>query len=323
MKKPELKSLEMTATLLELFQCWERSVRCKNIHWIASETLEQLASTDPEVWRWTIDSEQNVISQRPIVLERLFELWKHSAAVALEAKGADASVPRAFSQGAHRHLVVPVFGPQDKQLIGFVLFEETKTSITVRSSTRVKKCIEEYAFHIEFCWQYAKARAQSYMDDLTSLYNQRYLPAVFEREISRMSRHNKKFSVLFMDIDYFKRVNDTRGHWIGSRLLIEVAKVIQMCTRTCDYSFRYGGDEFVIVLVDTTPENSHKVAERIRSTIEQHEFVVGTEKLNLTVSIGLAVFPDHAKSTVELIKLADQAMYDGKRKSRNIVFLAG
>lgn len=322
MKKPELKSLEMSVTVPELFKCWESAVACKNIHWISGETLEQMASTDPQVWRWTLDSEQNVLSHKPVMLDRLFELWKHAAAMALEAKVTSQSQPRVLSHGAHQHIIVPVFGPQDGQSIGFVLFEEAD-STSAKTLAKAQKSVTEFATHIEFCWLYGRARAQSYMDDLTSLYNQRYLPAVFEREISRMSRYDKKFSVLFMDIDFFKRVNDTRGHWIGSRLLIEVAKLIKTCTRACDYSFRYGGDEFVIVLVDTTPENSHKVAERIRKTIEQHEFVVGAEKVNLTVSIGLAVFPDHAKSTVELIQLADQAMYDGKRKSRNIVFLAG
>jgi len=322
MKKPELKSLEMSVTIPELFKCWESAVACKNVHWITFDTLEQMASTDPQIWRWTLDSEQNVLSHRPVMLDRLFELWKHAAAMGLEAKATSSREPVRLSHGAHNHIIVPVFGPQESQCIGFVMFEETG-SATAKALSKAQKIVTEYATHLEFCWLYGRARAQSYMDDLTSLYNQRYLPAVFEREISRMSRHNKKFSVLFMDIDYFKRVNDTRGHWIGSRLLIEVAKLIKTCTRACDYSFRYGGDEFVIVLVDTTPENSHKVAERIRTTIEQHDFVVDSEKLNLTVSIGLAVFPDHAKSTVDLIQLADQAMYDGKRKSRNIVFLAG
>lgn len=322
MKKPELKSLEMSVTIPELFQFWQPTVACKNIHWISTDTLEQMAGTDPQVWRWTLDAEQNVFSSRPVMLDRLFELWKHAASVALEAKTNATKQSQILSHGAHTHLIVPVFGPQENQCIGFVMFEETG-HLTAKASGKVEKCVREVSAHIEFCWLYGRARAQSYMDDLTSLYNQRYLPSVFEREISRMSRHNKKFSVLFMDIDYFKRVNDTRGHWIGSRLLIEVANLIKACTRACDYSFRYGGDEFVLVLVDTTPENSHKVAERIRQTIEQHEFVVGEEKLHLTVSIGLAVFPDHAKSTVELIQLADQAMYDGKRKSRNIVFLAG
>ena len=135
-----------------------------------------------------------------------------------------------------------------------------------------------------------------------------------------MQRLDKKFSVLFLDIDYFKKVNDTSGHWIGSRLLVEVSRIILGSVRSCDYAFRYGGDEFVVVLVDTTREQGETIAERIRRAIEQHEFLIDSVSLKLTVSIGLAIFPDHAKSTVELLKLADQAMYYGKTKSRNIVF---
>ena len=97
----------------------------------------------------------------------------------------------------------------------------------------------------------------------------------------------------------------------------------QRSIRTCDYAFRYGGDEFVVVLVDTSPEQGEKIAERIRRAIEQNDFLIDGVALKLTVSIGLAIYPDHAKSTVELLKLADQAMYYGKSKSRNIVFLAG
>src|SRR6185437_8993666 len=129
-------------------------------------------------------------------------------------------------------------------------------------------------------------------------------------------------SLLFLDIDYFKMVNDGRGHWVGSKLLIELSKVLRLQVRSCDYCFRYGGDEFIVLLSGSTAENSKKVAERIRKAVESTTFSVEGHNMNLTVSIGLAAFPEHAQSASGLIQIADQAMYYGKKKSRNIVFVA-
>jgi diguanylate cyclase (GGDEF)-like protein len=320
MSKIEFSSLEMAVTVPQVFKMLAKDFSCKNMHWISKETLERLSQSDEDSWRWTLDSEQDVQSYRPVLLERLFELWKQMSPIAMQMKS---DCPEIVKTTDKNHILVPVVGPQFGRPYAFVLFEDLKGTVGKKAIKKCEKALANHAVHLEFCWQYSQARTQSYMDDLTSLYNQRYLPTVFDREIQRMGRLNKKFSVLFMDIDFFKRINDTRGHWIGSKLLIEVAKVIKAHTRACDCSFRYGGDEFLTVLVDSSPENSHKVAERIRAAVEQTDFVIEGETMKLTLSIGLAVFPDHAKSTVELIKLADQAMYYGKRKSRNIVFLAG
>jgi diguanylate cyclase (GGDEF)-like protein len=308
MKKPALNSIEMSVTIPQVFKVWAEEFKCKNIHWISREMLDRLVHSDPETWRWTLDSENEVQSYRPVLLDRLFELWRKVAPVALAMK---TDCGESVSSTDKTHVIVPVVGPQSGRPFALVLFEDVKGRASMATLSKFEKGVARYAAHLEFCWQYSQVRTQSYIDDLTSLYNQRYLPAVFEREIARMGRLNKKFSVLFMDIDYFKRINDTRGHWVGSKLLIEVAKVIKSHTRACDCSFRYGGDEFLTVLVDSSPENSHKVAERIRAAVEKMDFVIEGETLKLTLSIGLAVFPDHAKSTVELIKLADQAMYYG------------
>lgn len=320
MTKREFKSLEMQVTVRELFKIWSKRVKCRNIHWITFDTLNKLAVVDAQVWKWTLDAEQNVASHRPAMLDQVFHFWKNVSRLPLME---EIHRPLKFADGKNQNALAPVYGPSFGQLMGFFLFEGLKGKDKAKQLRDIHNLIRAASLHLEFCWQYSQARAQSFMDDLTSLYNQRYLPVVFEREIARMERLKKKFSVLFMDIDYFKRVNDTRGHWIGSRLLVEVAEVIKQATRSCDYAFRYGGDEFLIVLVDTAPEIGQKVAERIRSRIEKHEFRVENQPIQLTVSIGLAAYPDHAKSTMELIQLADQAMYYGKNKSRNIVFLAG
>jgi diguanylate cyclase (GGDEF)-like protein len=160
------------------------------------------------------------------------------------------------------------------------------------------------------------------IDDLTELHNQRYLPRALDREISRAQRLGKKFTVLFMDVDYFKKVNDSRGHAVGSDLLVEISKIFKSNLRSCDYAFRYGGDEFVALLVDSDAVGSEVVAERLRQKIEGTSFLIEGQSMKLTVSIGLACFPDHAGSRQAIIALADEAMYKGKNKSRNIVYVA-
>lgn len=223
-------------------------------------------------------------------------------------------------------LGLAVVAPGEGEVIGWFLFEAAEGSkcLGAHAEKRLKRRLSAVRRHLSFCWQYHQAKGLSYIDDLTMLYNQRYLLTALNREIQRTQRQKATFSVLFLDIDFFKRVNDTRGHWAGSKLLSDIAVILKDNTRTCDYVFRYGGDEFLMVLVDSDAKSGHIVAERIRQAIEGHPFQVGSqEEMHLTVSIGLAAFPEHAKSAEELIQLADQAMYYGKHKSRNSVYVAG
>ena len=162
-----------------------------------------------------------------------------------------------------------------------------------------------------------------YIDDLTKLYNNRYLNVVLDRELKRSERYRNFFSVLFMDLDFFKRINDSHGHLVGSRVLIEVGSVLRSCVRESDTVVRYGGDEFVVVLVETNADEAFLVAERMRKLIENKWF--GLENglnLHLTISIGIAASPEHASTKQHLLNMADQAMYRGKESTRNVVYLA-
>jgi len=159
----------------------------------------------------------------------------------------------------------------------------------------------------------------AYLDDLTHLYNTRYLDVVLQRELAG----GRPFTLLFMDLDHFKSVNDTSGHLAGSRLLVEVARVLRSCVRDEDVLVRYGGDEYVVLLVGIDSGGGLKVAERIRRAIEDHRFLSrDTAPIRVTASIGLASFPEHAASKAEIIDLADRAMYRGKRTTRNVVYMA-
>lgn len=163
-----------------------------------------------------------------------------------------------------------------------------------------------------------------YIDDLTKLYNSRYLNVVLDRELKRSERYRNFFSVLFMDLDFFKRVNDAHGHLVGTRVLVEAGNVLRQCVRETDTVVRYGGDEFVVLLVETKAEEALLVAERMRRMVQEMLFgnALGLD-IRLTISIGIAAFPEHATTKQHLLNLADQAMYRGKDSTRNVVYLAG
>ena len=141
-----------------------------------------------------------------------------------------------------------------------------------------------------------------------------------DREVNRADRSARQLSILFLDLDRFKTVNDRHGHLVGSRVLRELGLLLQDLVRAIDTVGRYGGDEFSILLVDTDFDGAMQVAERIRKTVERTAF--GAERglqLSLSISVGVATFPVHARSPEVLLDLADKAMYLGKAQGRNQV----
>ena len=163
-----------------------------------------------------------------------------------------------------------------------------------------------------------RAEALSVTDDLTHLYNSRYLNLVLRRETKRASRSGRPLSLLFIDLDGFKDVNDTHGHLFGSRALVEAAAVIRSSARETDVVSRFGGDEFALVLPDTGGEGAYAVGERIRERIAAHQFLAGDGlNIHLTVSVGVATLPDVANSSEELVQAADKAMYRVKDSGKN------
>ncbi|MFQ5662941.1 MAG: diguanylate cyclase [Terriglobia bacterium] len=158
----------------------------------------------------------------------------------------------------------------------------------------------------------------SITDDCTNLYNVRHLNFVLDTEIYRSNRFHYEFSLIFLDLDYFKLVNDTYGHLVGSRLLREVAGLLRGSLRLIDYAFRYGGDEFIVVLPQTPKDNATVVLRRLYERFNQHRFL-REEKLNLrvTASFGLSAYPTDTDNKAELIRLADEAMYTVKNTTRN------
>ena len=178
--------------------------------------------------------------------------------------------------------------------------------------------LEPAAAALDSAFKVKRAEALSVTDDLTHLYNSRYLNLVLRRETKRASRNGRPLSLLFIDLDGFKSVNDTYGHLFGSRALVEAAGVIRGSARETDVVARFGGDEFALVLPDTGGEGAFAVGERIRDRIAEYKFLAGDGlDIHLTASIGVATLPDVAASAEELVQAADKAMYQVKDSGKN------
>jgi diguanylate cyclase (GGDEF)-like protein len=155
-------------------------------------------------------------------------------------------------------------------------------------------------------------------DGLTGLYNHRMFQERLTEEIMRAKRYKRKLFILMIDIDHFKKFNDTYGHQTGDEVLKTVARIIKDNTRSIDFSARYGGEEFVIILPDTDCKNALTVAERLRKAVENFPFILkdGT-KTNITISIGISCYPEDSTEKDDLIKKADKALYHAKQTGRN------
>jgi diguanylate cyclase (GGDEF)-like protein len=160
-------------------------------------------------------------------------------------------------------------------------------------------------------------------DDCTSLYNARHMGFILDTEIYRSQRYNYEFSIVFIDLDHFKMVNDTHGHLVGSRLLSEMGDALKTNCRLIDFAFRYGGDEFVILLPQTSKENAIYVAKRLHKLIRETVWL-SKEDLNIkiTPSVGVASYPADSKTKEGLLHLADEAMYLVKNTNRDSVAAA-
>lgn len=183
--------------------------------------------------------------------------------------------------------------------------------------------LEQSTLAFENAARYSSAKDMLYIDELTGLFNYRYLDISLERELKRADRFGSTVSMIFIDLDFFKGVNDIHGHLVGSQVLTEVGMLLKKSVREVDIVIRYGGDEFTVMLVETGEKGAATVAERIRRSIEDHTFQA-TEGLNirLTASLGYACYPADTQSKLELLELADKAMYKGKEEGKNCVFRA-
>ncbi|RKX71458.1 sensor domain-containing diguanylate cyclase, partial [candidate division WOR-3 bacterium] len=184
--------------------------------------------------------------------------------------------------------------------------------------------LEIFAEHatvaIQNAMLYKRIEQLSITDDLTGLYNSRFCNIFLDRLVEEAKRKEKPVSLIFLDIDFFKLVNDRFGHLVGGETLKAVGERIRSVARKDDYCIRYGGDEYIVILSDTPKKTALVIAERIRKAVADEPFLAFENQLfHLTITSGVATFPDDATSKEELIGLADRAMYVGKTRGKNLV----
>lgn len=236
--------------------------------------------------------------------ETLAEIRKredYTSVIFVSARSETEEIARGLDAGADDYICKP--------------YDPVELLARVRSQLRIQDLTERLA--------HANERLQKLVDidDLTGLYNMRSIYEKIDGEIRRAQRFDRSVGVIMLDMDFFKSVNDTNDHLFGSFVLSEVGKLIRDNMRQIDFAARYGGDEFLIVLSETTPAGAESVAERIRSLIEQKLFESPTSAMKLTASLGLAVISpaSQAMDARSLVRLADHALYEAKRTGKNRV----
>ncbi|MBU8933938.1 MAG: sensor domain-containing diguanylate cyclase [candidate division Zixibacteria bacterium] len=203
---------------------------------------------------------------------------------------------------------------------GVVIVESNHAkAFTERDLQTLSMVARSAAMALENAELHKQTEALTIIDDLTGAYNYRYFIRKFEEEKRRASRYGVALSLIMIDIDWFKKFNDTYGHEIGNQMLSHLARIIQGSIRDVDIFSRYGGEEFVVILPQTGQEEATVIGERIRSNVMESVISAAEEQLRITVSVGVSSFPENGRPQEELVSAADRALYQAKDEGRNLV----
>lgn len=208
----------------------------------------------------------------------------------------------------------------DKKLIGGICFY-TRQNMDYASFRYFDIMISELLAIFKMKYQYTEKEFMSVLDGLTGLYNRRQFEIGLEQEYNRTKRHPSDFSLAILDIDFFKKVNDTYGHQYGDYVLKTVASLMKQAFRKTDLLYRYGGEELIMIMPETNIEGAIIPVQRLRRMIEEYDFDYNGVKAKVTASIGLTMNYSEFNSPAELLKSADEALYKAKESGRNRVVL--
>ncbi len=217
----------------------------------------------------------------------------------------------------HAHVSIPL--KSGDNVLGLLyLYFVPPGYLQLASDATIFTSIGNYlGLRIEKARLYEKVQELAILDGLTELYNYREFHNRLGHEFQRAKRYKKALPLVMIDIDHFKRFNDTYGHLAGDEVLRSMGRLIRESLRNVDIPARYGGEEFAVILPETAPEQAEVVAERLRSSVAEHPFSVEGRNVSLTISLGLASFPHDAETKEGLIKAADRALYCAKSGGRN------
>lgn len=229
------------------------------------------------------------------------------------SKSAEASNHHTISyHGIHSHTHTSIPLKVKEKVLGILsLCLPTHADIDERKKKMFLSIGEQIGIAIDNLRLYEETKALSLHDPLTGLANRRFMDIVLERNIARVSRFEEPLSTIIMDIDHFKRYNDTYGHTAADKVLVKIAKILSKEVREIDLAIRYGGEEFLILLPDTDLASAYHIAERIRSTVETNT--------DVTISLGVSSYRKGTEDKETLINHADKALYQAKQKGRNRV----
>ena len=226
------------------------------------------------------------------------------------------------------HPFAPYLGAAVKSFIALPLFSEGAPlgilailGVEAEHAESFSILAEQLALELKKISLYEKIQELAITDGLTGIYVRRHFIERLNEEVARSKRHKLKLSLLMIDLDHFKQCNDTYGHLVGDIVLKEISKIMKEYVRQVDLIGRYGGEEFVIALPDTDKNSAVNVADRIRMSVEKHKFRAYDETISMTISIGVATFPETGEDVAMLIDRADQALYKAKEAGRNKVVL--
>jgi len=223
----------------------------------------------------------------------------------------------ACTSGSLRYYCIPVYVGGKVGNIFQVVYEPDMEEFIKLLIPYIKGYLDESAPVLEARTYMDLLKEQSIIDALTGLYNRRFLEETINTITAQIKRRGTTLGILAIDVDYFKQVNDAYGHDAGDKVLVEVAKTIKSSIRESDIAVRYGGEEFLVLLMDVQPGYSVHVAEKIRTAVESKVIDIGTAQLKKTISIGVSEFPVDSDKIWQCIKFADVALYRAKEEGRN------
>ena len=207
------------------------------------------------------------------------------------------------------------------EVVGVLLLESARPDAFLASDVQPLESVADIcAAAIQNARHFERTKQLAYLDGLTGIYNRRYFEQRIVEEIERARRYEKAMSVIMLDIDHFKKLNDEFGHLLGDEALRQVSSLFLQHVRKVDFVCRYGGEEFAILVPETTGENAVGVAEKLRRAVETWHFP-GVPR-PVTITAGVAEFPAQGNDRDELVKAADSALYAAKQAGRNRVFWA-